>query len=61
MDVIYAVINIKITGCVKIYIGCNIKEMYILVTILTTLRFFGKDEQIKTILILKDVMMNFIK
>ena len=33
----------------KNYIGCNIKEMYILVTILRTLRFcFVKDEQIKT-------------
>ena len=32
--------------------------MYILVTILSTHRFFVKDEQIK-ILILKDVMMTF--
>ena len=51
MDVIYANITVKYRVC-KNYIGCNIKKMYILVTILSTLRyffFFVKDDQIKTI------------
>ena len=45
----------------KDYIGRNIKKMYILVTILTTLRFFVKDNEIKQLLILKDVMITFHK
>ena len=49
MDVIYANINVKKYRVCKNYIGCNIKKIYILVTILSTLRIFVKDNQIKTI------------